>query len=87
MFAGDFLSVCKSRCPRYVANEGRFKSLWYLYPPDTAIELATATRLVMNWFKPLGYCAVAKFLCAVTQCGHVALHIVELILMDVYDPH
>ena len=39
---------------RYVANEGQYKSLWYLYPPDTAVEEATATRLVMNWFKCLG---------------------------------
>lgn len=47
--AQSFLSLLSSIL--YVANEGRFKSLWYLYPPDTAIELATATRLVMNWFK------------------------------------
>ena len=38
---------------RYVANEGQYKSLWYLYPPDTAVNEATATRLVMNWFKRL----------------------------------
>ena len=39
---------------RYVANEGQYKSLWYLYPPDTAVEEATATRLVMNWYKCFG---------------------------------
>ncbi|CAK9018579.1 unnamed protein product [Durusdinium trenchii] len=35
----------------YVAHEGKFKSLWYLYPPNTFIREGLFTRLVMNWFK------------------------------------
>lgn len=35
----------------YVANDAHFKSLWYLYPPNTEIAEDAATRLVMNWFK------------------------------------
>ena len=73
MFAGACKFFATLGAPRYVANEGRFKSLWYLYPPDTAIDEATATRLVMNWFKPLGYCAVAKC----ERCNDATLDIVE----------
>ena len=34
-----------------MANESSFKSLWYLYPPDTFVDVGWATRLIMNWFK------------------------------------
>ncbi|CAJ1432169.1 unnamed protein product [Effrenium voratum] len=34
-----------------VANEPRFNSYWYLFPPGTVTEEAIIVQIVMNWFK------------------------------------
>ena len=44
-------SVQSLRFGRLVANEPRFNSYWYLFPPGTVTEEAIIVQIVMNWFK------------------------------------